>query len=892
MIDKASILQEVQKHIAKGALDKAISVLEKLADESPDGNTFNMIGDIHLKKGDKNSAIDYYQKAANYFRQEGFSQKAQALYKKILNIDPIDTDALYAFGQLSEERGLVTDAIKYYLAVADLISKKGEKEKILDIYVKIISLSPSNIPLRTKVAEIFLKEGLRSDSATEYVQVASIYIEKDDFQKAKECFMRALDIQPLSKEAALGLNHLLEKTGEILQAAEQIKEAAILFPEDTVILLRYAEVSLLSGAAGTAKELLGRIINMEPGNVRARKMLGELYLKAGAREKSWEQFVPVLDKALSDLSDKDAITFLNTFRDVDPLETGKRLARLFRELGENERAAEELIALGDFYAEKGLEDDARSSFNEALQADPLNQSAEQRLKLTETGPVKPETPIESGSSLWETEEPELPSDVTSEPGIVETPESRVHWDDETADQIVIRGDKSFDEIMTEADIFFRYGLLSEAQRLLEGLKPRFPDNLEMHLRLKSVYTDLHHAEDAVTECLILSELYRRKDDLQSSEQMIQDALAIGPSDPRLAERGFQDIIERTSYAAGSEAKGPDSAVASFERDIGDYEEEIAEADFYARQGLTGEAVNILEKLHRLFPENREVNERLQALGQTAADSGYGELSGSEELPETYELPETIDMAGEGMFRNFFEQADGPGIELPPDYKAAESTLKSKEEDTTFDGPSEISLPDVHVQPQVPAETDIDDFTMPALDLEDAQEMPEPALDNDVLEIFQEFKRGIEKELKDEDSETHYNLGIAYKEMGLIDDAIKEFQTSRNDPSKFIQSSTMLGICYMEKGLYPLAIDVLNKALGEIKEKNEMFWAITYDIAEAYEKDRNLKEALDLYTKVYGWNAGFRDVSNKMDRLRAKALKAADKDAQEKPKERKNRVSYL
>jgi tetratricopeptide (TPR) repeat protein len=194
-------------------------------------------------------------------------------------------------------------------------------------------------------------------------------------------------------------------------------------------------------------------------------------------------------------------------------------------------------------------------------------------------------------------------------------------------------------------------------------------------------------------------------------------------------------------------------------------------------------------------------------------------------------------------------------------------------------------------PQAPAEYEV--FSLSDSDLVDAQEMPEPALDDDVLEIFQEFKKGLEKELGDEDSETHYNLGIAYKEMGLIDDAINEFQTSRNDPKRFIQSSTMLGICYMEKGLYTLAIDVLSKAVSGLKDKDDAYWAINYDLAEAYEKNNNLKEALDLYTAVYGWNAKFRDVSDKMNRVQAQAPKAAEKETtKEKPKERKDRVSYL
>ena len=131
MADKASIIKEAQKYIARGQVDKAIAEWEKLAKEYPDGNTYNMIGDLYLKKGGRSEATESFHKAADFFRKEGFSLKAVALYKKILNINPADADALLALGELNEKKGLTTDAIKFYLAAADSLAKGGLKEKLL-----------------------------------------------------------------------------------------------------------------------------------------------------------------------------------------------------------------------------------------------------------------------------------------------------------------------------------------------------------------------------------------------------------------------------------------------------------------------------------------------------------------------------------------------------------------------------------------------------------------------------------------------------------------------------------------------------------------------------------------------------------------------------------------
>ncbi|MDP2755830.1 MAG: tetratricopeptide repeat protein [Nitrospirota bacterium] len=159
MSDKSSIIKETQKYLARGQIDKAIAEWEKLIKEYPDGNTYNTLGDLYLKKGDKQNAIDSFHKAANFFRHEGFSLKALALYKKILNINPSDPDSLFSLGELNEAKGLITDAMKFYLAAADNLSKEGKKEKLLEIYEKILALSPSNIPHRSNIAEIYSNEG-------------------------------------------------------------------------------------------------------------------------------------------------------------------------------------------------------------------------------------------------------------------------------------------------------------------------------------------------------------------------------------------------------------------------------------------------------------------------------------------------------------------------------------------------------------------------------------------------------------------------------------------------------------------------------------------------------------------------------------------------------------
>jgi len=918
MLDRAAILKDAQKYLAKGALDKAISELERLVKDNPDGNTFNMIGDVYLKKGSQKSAAEQYLKAAFFFRHEGFSQKAQALCKKVLNINPADTEALMVFGEICEEKGMLAEAIKYYLSVADILAKEGKKEKILDVYSKILSLSPANIPLRIKVADIYLKEGLKTDAAQEFVHIARIHDEKGDIQKAREFFQKTLDIHPLNKEATLGLTHIYEKTGEIQQAIEQMKDAMVLFPEDLDILFLCTDLAIISDDTSLGIKCLQQITEKEPQNIKARRMLGELYLKTDETALAWAQYLPILNEVLLDQNFEDAISFLNTFRSIEPIETGKRLVSLYKQLNEDDLAVTELISIGDVYAEKGLEDDAHSCYAEAEQINPLHAEVRKRLAppepelIVEGSPV-PEIEIpeiltqESGiqEAVIEPEAPATPEIIKTEEcavsasvePVVEKFEAPVDEKKARPKSVTIRAEKPFDEVITEADIFFRYGLLSEAQRLLEGLKQRFPENIDIHLRLKSVYADTHDREAVVSECLILNALYKRMGDEANAEQALKDAFELSPEDPRLAEQGFTPPIEQTAFT-GPHPTDFGVAVSSKELDIDDYEEEIAEADFYASQGLVTEAIKILEKLQELFPENKDIHERLSAVGNADHGLEAGQLSGSVDMQHNFEIPEVGEELSEFELHETFGAGEESAVTGGIEQQEVVELPDKHEMFDIFEEPDTIAPVQKELHPlaeaasvaaESPNETEFETFNLSDDDLIEVQEMPEPALDNEVLEIFQEFKKGLDKELGDEDSETHYNLGIAYKEMGLVDDAIKEFQTSRTDPARFVQSSTMLGVCYMEKGLFTLAIDVLGTALKDMKEKDESYWAIAYELAEAYEKNQNLKEAINLYTGVYGWSAKFRSVSDKMSQLRAHAPLIVEK---EKPKARKDRVSYL
>ena len=134
------------------------------------------------------------------------------------------------------------------------------------------------------------------------------------------------------------------------------------------------------------------------------------------------------------------------------------------------------------------------------------------------------------------------------------------------------------------------------------------------------------------------------------------------------------------------------------------------------------------------------------------------------------------------------------------------------------------------------------------------------------EIFKEFKKGVEQQLDSEDYDTHYNLGIAYKEMGLIDEAIGEFQLASKDQKRAVECASMLGLCFLEKGMPQLAIKWYRKGLEMPEIKEEEHLGLLYDLGSAYVEVGDSENAQKAFMEVYGLNTGYRDVANRIKQL--------------------------
>jgi len=145
-----------------------------------------------------------------------------------------------------------------------------------------------------------------------------------------------------------------------------------------------------------------------------------------------------------------------------------------------------------------------------------------------------------------------------------------------------------------------------------------------------------------------------------------------------------------------------------------------------------------------------------------------------------------------------------------------------------------------------------------------------SLEGPLGDLFEEFRSELgESNKDDEDLETHYNLGIAYREMGLLEEAISEFQKVASSADKgpafryAMQCSTLLGLAFMEKGQPAIAAIWYERALKTPGLDQESILALRYDLGVAQELAGDTKAAFTSFSQVYAMNIDYRDVSERI-----------------------------
>jgi tetratricopeptide (TPR) repeat protein len=249
-------------------------------------------------------------------------------------------------------------------------------------------------------------------------------------------------------------------------------------------------------------------------------------------------------------------------------------------------------------------------------------------------------------------------------------------------------------------------------------------------------------------------------------------------------------------------------------------EELQEAQFYLDQGMLQEARNSLQRILRDDPEHSAAKQHLAEI-ERGADRPKWEA----DRPKREEHPKAA-----GKKRSVFR---------------VEEAKASQEEYVDFAGELSEAL------------SEDEDASLPS-DLE-----PE------VKQLLHELQRGIRDQLDAADYETHYDLAIAFKDLGLYDRAIGELRLAANDAAYQVRCASLLGLCYLVKGEPERAVEELLKGVAATEAGTEERWGILYDLATAYEALGNGKKALETLLAIQSEMPKFRDIRVRVRDLRGR-----------------------
>jgi tetratricopeptide (TPR) repeat protein len=291
-IDRAALLRSAEKLLRQGKLDQAIAEYLRVVDAQPgDWNTANVLGDLYMRAGQTDKAVEQFTRSAGSLSTEGFLSRAGALYKKILKIRPDDEHALLQAAEVATSQGLLADARSYLNALGERRRSRGDAAGFAAIVVRLGSLDPDDYHARLKgamarveigdlVAAVDALKALaaelteqdRSDQALVVLREAA-RVAPDDLP-IKSALVRLLamrtDAASVDEMLALAadLADAAAARGDWSAAAETLQDALRLAANHIPTLLRLVEI----GVDGGLETVIGV----------AQAQLADAYLAAGS----------------------------------------------------------------------------------------------------------------------------------------------------------------------------------------------------------------------------------------------------------------------------------------------------------------------------------------------------------------------------------------------------------------------------------------------------------------------------------------------------------------------------------------------------------------------------------------------------------------------------------
>jgi len=820
--DKTKVVRAAEKYLAQGKIPAAIKEYRAIVEhDSTDFTALNMLGDLHARAGNKADAATAFTRIAEHYREQGFALKSIAMYKKIDRLQPGSIEIAGKLATLYEVQGLNVDARAQYLIVADALSKANQPQKALEILRKVADLDQQNVDIRLRLAEGYMRENLRADAARAYAAAGAQLLVRKQYERALDALTKALNVDPLDKES---LSHLVDAhiaLGTADDAAEVLEAAVAQRPNDVGLLSMLARTYIEAEDAPAAERISAILVAQDSSAYQRFADVARLYLRQGDVSAASRLVSSISEQMLDGREENELIELLNEMlaRDPEQLDALRLMVRVHTWQHDDEKLRQALDHLAEAAESAGHAEDERFALSQLVRLSP--EQAHYKERLQALGGTVPDSNAYDSSA----NDPAH----TSTGGEVPTFESFMLGSNEpsatNASELIGASDSASE---------FEWNTI---------------------------------ASPAATPTSALADPSTSFADLNDGWASPDESSAQASTEPPSSASGFQKFDFNSVVTEPPAARGPAitqgsatnaalPAATDDSRREDMLRQELESVDFYLAQGYTDIARDTLEMLEKQFGAHAEIDSRRARLPTTAPPV-------SPAAHEDSAPTQTVEFSDSSLYDPSQEAAEtsAPTPTAPvDDIDAAFMSLEGSTSSTVSSSPAAAD---------VPAQSNVAPPPVTAA--------PQKTIDPGLAAIFDEFRMASEEDdpaVSNGDYETHYNLGIAYKEMDLVDDAVEEFQTAaglvapRDGTPRYLQCCNLLGHCFLQKGMSSLAVMWFKKGLDAPGHTEDEYQALKFELGTAFEQMGDLDKAIDTFTEVYGVNVSYRGVADKLRDLQA------------------------
>ncbi|HEV8510085.1 MAG TPA: tetratricopeptide repeat protein [Gemmatimonadales bacterium] len=794
---------------------EVLNAQESDGEANPDLSIYNRIGDLYIKLKDPGLAADYYDQAVDKYAELGFHNNAIAMCNKVLRNAPARQTTYLKLAKLYAAKGFMAEAKQNFVEYAERMQKVGKIEHAFAALKEFTDISAEGAGLREMLSEHLKlygtdpgKRGSAPRMSTPSAAKTAPPAEKDDLSRSGKRKTSSLVFLDLDEP------RVAKSTKGPLPGVAPAKAPPPVVPEpdeslqiETTSLVDEAPGGVSSGGMLEGLETtvtdFGQVRASSPKTPSIREELNPADLDLPPMAELEPTVPEVSADEVPGLDDADLVLEGNIDVKPPPRKAPAKKAAP----PPPAPAAPKLKPLG-----------GKSAAPEPPRVKPVVPKRPSAPTATPpSGPGKRKTVVEVPplelEPDFETATTDAGHDVDDEPLAIDEPRSHpsfIQTEDVTSIAPGQRRsgfiDLGIDEINTAGDqagsLVFSNIEETPAAPRIEELESRVADN-----------PDDPEAHQALGEALV---------EQGDRERGIEELdLATGGFENAGNLRQARDLVDEVLHLDPNSVRHRQKAV-EFAFKAGDKAKLIDAylelADALLRSDLPDKARAVYARVADHDPKNERAKGALSMLAPAVAPSGK---------------PEGKVKAKDAKMKVRDEAAlDGDFVDL--------GSMLSDDED---DGP--------------PAK----DTRMTVAD-----EEPTGDEEQDFQDMLARFKQGIDENIDDTDFQSHYDLGVAFKEMGLLDEAIAELQKALHAPEGKLRTSEMLGICFFEKGAFGVAESILRRGLDLPASGDQERLGVLYWLGRALEQQGKKADARDLYGRVFAVDIRFLDAEQRVKAL--------------------------